>query len=321
MNATPSSVTPQPVDATFLEDVLAGLSAPEKHLHPKYFYDALGSQLFDRICELPEYYLTRTELAIMAQHGKDMGRALGSNVLLVEPGSGSSVKIRLLLDAMEKPAGYVPVEICQEHLEASASALQRDYPGLDIRPVCADFTRPFPVPRVRTIPRCNLVYFPGSTLGNFAPPQAEELLANLHRVAGPGGGLLLGVDLRKDPGVLKPAYDDAQGVTAAFNLNLLTRINRELGADFSTDDFCHQAVWNDTESRVEMHLVSRCRQQVRVAGRVFRLEKDEPIVTEYSYKYSRRGLADFAERTGFTVERCWTDPKEWFSVQLLRVAG
>ncbi len=318
MNATPSSLTPQPVDATFLEDVLQGLSAPVKHLHPKYFYDAAGSRLFDRICELPEYYLTRTELDIMSRHGPEIGAAVGPGALLVEPGSGSSVKIRLLLDALEQPAGYVPVEICQEHMEASAAELQRAYPGLEIRPVCADFTQPFPVPVGRTRPRRRLVYFPGSTLGNFPPLEAGRLLRNLHDVAGPGGALLLGVDLIKDASVLEPAYDDGQGITAAFNLNLLRRINRELGADFALDSFRHRAIWNRHESRVEMHLVSTHRQRVTLAGHSFDFVRDEPIVTEYSYKFSEDGIAELAAGAGFSLARSWTDPKQWFSVSLLR---
>lgn len=301
----------------FLADVLAGLLDSPKWLAPKYFYDETGSRLFDRICELPEYYLTRTELEIMRAHAGSMAQALGPNVLLIEPGSGSSVKVRLLLERLDRPAAYVPVEICREHMLASVAALQADYPALEILPVCADFTRSFPVPAPSVPARRRAAYFPGSTLGNFPPPAAAGLLKVLHHAVGPGGALILGVDLEKPPDILLPAYDDAAGVTAAFNRNLLTRINRELGGDFDPHGFAHRAVWNADEGRIEMHLVSGRRQTAHVGGQAIEFAAGEPIVTEYSYKYTPARLAAMAERAGFRIERSWTDSRQWFGVYCL----
>lgn len=304
----------EPSRDTFLADVLHGLRQSNRQLSPKYFYDEAGSRLFDRICELPEYYVTRTELDIMATHAPAMGKALGPGVLLIEPGSGSSVKIRLLLDNLRDPSGYVPVEISREHMLASAAQLQDDYPDLDVYPVCADFTQSFEVPTPRHPATRRAVYFPGSTIGNFPPSDAVKLLHGISGVAGPDGMMLLGVDLRKDPTILVPAYDDAQGVTAAFNRNMLVRINRELGGDFRPDAFEHRAVWNDAESRIEMHLVSRGAQRVSVAGETFTFGDGEAIVTEYSYKYTPERLKALAGEAGFTVEQSWTDPQQWFGV-------
>ena len=307
----------EPAGEEFLQDVLAGLARRPPLIPPKYFYDARGSELFDRICELPEYYLTRTELEIMTAHAGEMAAAIGPGALVVEPGSGSSLKVRPLLDHLAHPAGYVPVEICGEHLAASAASLRRDYPGVDILPVNADFTRDFPLPRPAGGGRRRVIYFPGSTLGNFPPAEARDLLGTLHRLAGPDGMLLLGVDLRKDPAVLVPAYDDSAGVTAAFNLNLLTRINRELGGDFDTRRFQHRAVWNDAESRIEMHLVSLAEQTVSVAGECFHFRRDDHIITEYSYKYTPAALHNLARGAGFVPTAGWSDRRSWFSVQLL----
>ncbi|MEX0732236.1 MAG: L-histidine N(alpha)-methyltransferase [Aquisalimonadaceae bacterium] len=307
----------QPSRDTFMTDVLQGLRRERRQLSPKYFYDEAGSRLFDRICETPEYYVTRTELLIMAEHASDMGRALGPNVLLVEPGSGSSVKIRLLLDNLHNPAGYVPVEISRDHMLASVEQLQTDYPNLDIYPVCADFTRPFEIPVTRRPIARRAVYFPGSTIGNFPPADAETLLRGIHQTVGPNGAMLLGVDLRKDPGILLPAYDDAEGVTAAFNRNLLVRINRELGGDFDPAQFKHRAVWNNIQSRIEMHLVSCRVQYARVAGEVFRFRAGEAIVTEFSYKYTPERLARLAATAGFEVKHSWTDNRQWFAVYYL----
>ncbi len=302
----------------FLQDCIRGLSASPRYLLPKYFYDARGSRLFERICELPEYYLTRTELDIMQRHAAEMGAAIGPGALVVEPGSGSGVKIRLLLDALPTPAGYVPVEISREPLEASARALARDYPEMDILPVCADFTKPFRVPSPRRGSTRTLVYFPGSTLGNFEPQTAVSLLRLLRNVAGGKGALLLGVDQEKSPEVLIPAYDDAQGVTAEFNRNLLYRMQRELDARVQPARFAHRAIWNADAGRMEMHLVSDCRQLIELAGRHFHFEPGETIVTEYSYKYTPERLEHLATRAGLATEARWTDPRGWFSVQLLR---
>ncbi len=303
---------------SFLADCLLGLSSEPRYLLPKYFYDAEGSRLFDRICELPEYYLTRTELEIMQRHAQDMGTAIGPGARVVEPGSGSGVKIRLLLDALPEPAAYVPVEISPAPLEASASDLRRDYPALDVLPVCADFTGSFSVPEGNRPWQRTLVYFPGSTLGNFAPEQACALLRLFRRIAGDDGILLLGVDLEKGPEVLIPAYNDAQGITARFNRNLLHRMQRELEARLTPDAFQHRAVWNAEEGRIEMHLVSTGKQDIELAGRSFRFAPGEAIVTEYSYKYTQARLDALLSAAGFAPQTRWTDPRGWFSVQLAR---
>ena len=302
----------------FLSDVLEGLARSAKTLPCKYFYDARGSALFDRICTLPEYYPTRTELAILRRHAGAMAAAIGPRCLLVEYGSGSSTKTRLLLDRLADPAAYVPVDISREHLLQSAAALAAHYPRLRVIPVCADFTRPFALPDVPDAARA-VGYFPGSTIGNFAPADARKFLADVAEQCGPGGALLIGVDLTKPRSVLEPAYDDARGVTAEFNRNLLRRANRELGADFDLAAFDHRAFWNASLGRVEMHLVSRRDQVVRIAGQAIPFAKGESIHTENSHKYELAGFAALAAAAGFTVERAWIDDAELFSVQLLRV--
>jgi dimethylhistidine N-methyltransferase len=306
-----------PERAKFLNDVLAGLGAPRKTLPCKYFYDERGSALFERICELEEYYPTRTELGILRRHAAAMAEALGPRCLLVEYGSGSSTKTRLLLERLVDPAAYVPVDISREHLLRSATALSARHPRLPVRPVCADFTQPFALPPVpRALRRA--VFFPGSTIGNFAAAEARKLLAQVAEQCGPGGLLLIGVDLRKSRSILEPAYDDAEGVTAEFNLNLLRRINRELGASFDLAAFAHRALWNAAEGRVEMHLVSRRDQVVRIGGRSIRFSRGESIHTESSHKYEVAGFAALAREAGFEVLRVFTDPARLFSVQLLR---
>jgi len=232
----------------FRADVLRGLARPQKRLPSKYFYDAVGSKLFDRICELDEYYPTRTELGILRTHAPEMAERCGPRCLLIELGAGSLTKVRLLLDRLDRPAGFVPVDVSGEHLESAADELRGEYRRLDVHPVCADFTADFAVP-ARACHR-RVVYFPGSTLGNFEPAEADDLLRNVARLVGPGGGLLLGVDLRKDRRVLEAAYDDSLGVTAAFNRNLLARIDRELDADFDPDSFRHRAFYNAAQSRI-----------------------------------------------------------------------
>ncbi len=304
----------------FLADVLAGLGRERKELPCKYFYDERGSRLFDRICELEEYYPTRTELAIMEQHAGEMAEAIGPGCLLVEYGSGSSLKTRLLIDRLEAPVAYVPVDISREHLLRSAGALAERHPELEVLPVCADFTRPFELPRPATKPARDVAYFPGSTIGNFAEPEARELLGQIAALTGPGGGLLIGADLEKDADTLEAAYDDAEGVTAEFNLNLLARINRELEADFRLERFRHEAVWEPKRGRVEMHLVSLDEQAVSIGDARIRFARGESIHTESSHKYSVEGFAALAGSAGFRVERVWTDPGRLFSVQLLVVA-
>ncbi len=307
-----------PAREEFLRDALGGLQASPKTLPCKYFYDERGSKLFDDICELPEYYPTRTELGIMERHGDDMAAVLGPACLVVEYGSGSSMKTRLLLDRLEEPAGYVPVDISREHLLASAAALAAEYPTLEVLPVCADFTQPFELPAPSRSPKRTAVYFPGSTIGNFTTDQAEGLLRQVRELVGPGGSLLIGVDLVKEASVLERAYDDAAGVTAAFNLNLLERMNRELGADFDVERFRHRAVWCAEPSRIEMHLVSETDQTVQLGARSISFAAGESICTEHSHKYSRESFAAIAGRAGLDVERIWTDDAELFSVQALR---
>jgi len=308
-----------PARSQLLKEALEGLSAPRKTLPCKYFYDERGSALFDRICDLDEYYPTRTELSIMRDHGAEMGAALGQGCRLVEYGSGSSLKTRILLDHLEDPAAYVPVDISREHLKRSAEAISQRHPELEVLPVCADFTQPFDVPVPKEGADHTAAYFPGSTIGNFAPPEARSLLGQIAAQCGAGGGLLIGVDLRKERSVLEAAYNDAEGVTAEFNLNLLRRLNRELDADFRLDAFEHRAHWNEDLGRVEMHLVSQEQQTVQIDGKRIHFAPGETIHTENSHKY---GLDQFAELAGgadFSVARVWTDPAQLFSVQHLRL--
>jgi L-histidine N-alpha-methyltransferase len=304
-------------ETAFLSDVIDGLVRFPKSLPCKYFYDAAGSALFETICALPEYYLTRTELEIMNRHAEEMAETLGPGVLLVEPGSGASLKTRLLLKHLPEPAAYVPVDISPSALVNAARELLGTFTRLEVVPVCADFSEPFELPLPRRRPERTVVYFPGSTVGNFDPPRAVALLRRLGGVCGPGGAVLVGVDLDKPTPVLEAAYNDSQGVTAEFNKNLLRRINAELGADFDLDRFEHVALFNEGHRRIEMHLESNAVQTVGVAGRAFQFRRGERIHTESSYKYSLAGFQDLAKRAGFSVGRVWTDPAGLFSVQYL----
>lgn len=312
---TATAPASEPLTDRFRADVLAGLARPQKRLPAKYFYDTRGSELFDRITELDEYYLTRSELEIMRRSAGEMAARCGPGCSLIELGAGSLVKVRLLLDWLDRPTGYIPVDVSGEHLCASAAELTRDYPTLPVLPVCADFTRDVPLPPDRAARR--VVYFPGSTLGNFDPPEADRLLCRIARLVGSGGGLLLGVDLRKDQAVLEAAYNDRRGVTAAFNRNLLVRINRELGADFAPDTFKHRAFYNRERARIEMHLVSRAHQRVRVGAAAFAFRAGETIHTENSYKYARSELTRQAARCGLRVENVWSDRNDYFAVLYL----
>jgi dimethylhistidine N-methyltransferase len=304
----------------FLRDVVTGLAQPQKVIPCKYFYDKRGSELFDRICELPEYYPTRTEMGIMRASGGEIAEHVGPHRLVVEYGSGSSLKTRLLLDALEEPAGYVPIDISGEHLEESVSALREEYPGLPVHPVCADYTEEIALPEAAD-DQAPLVYFPGSTIGNFAPDDAVAFLKRLAKLAGPAGGALIGVDLKKDRERLERAYDDAQGVTAAFNRNVLLRMQNELDAELDAKAFEHRAVYNEDQGRVEMHLVSTTDQEVRLGGEhAFRLDAGETIRTEYSYKYDLNEFAALAYDARLAVENVWTDPGDLFSVQYLTAA-
>jgi dimethylhistidine N-methyltransferase len=319
-----------PSPADLRAEVLDGLSRPQRALPPKFFYDRKGSRLFDAITELPEYYLTRTEIGILRNHGAEMAERLGPGQTLIELGSGSSLKIRILLQAL-KPARYVPVDISREHLLASAAALAEHFPGLAIRAVCADYSVPFDLPQSTSDQGRHAAFFPGSSIGNFEPDAAVALLDRVAGLLGPGGRLLIGADLIKDPQILHAAYNDAAGVTAAFNLNLLARIDRELDADFDLRTFAHRAFYNPlSESgpdagadlgRIEMHLVSLTDQRVRIGDRTFDFRQDETIHTESSYKYSPDGFRALATRAGFVPEQVWTDPKGLFSVFCLMVAS
>jgi dimethylhistidine N-methyltransferase len=309
-----------PPHADFRADVIRGLSAQPRTLSPMYFYDQAGSKLFDRICELQSYYPTRTEVSILRESMPGVARALGPQVLLVEFGSGSSQKIRLLLDHLTDAAAYVPIDISRDHLMEAAGAIARDYPGLEVLPICADFTEPVPLPQPGLQARRSVVFFPGSTIGNFEPEQARHLLESVRQDCGPGGGLLIGVDLRKDVNLLRAAYDDDEGVTAAFNLNLLRRINRELGADFVLDQFAHEVRWVEDVGRVEMHLRSRRDQTVTLGEQRWDFAEDETIHTESSHKWSIEGFTDLAASAGLSPEHVWTDPEQLFSVHLYRVA-
>ncbi len=298
----------------FLNDVQTGLRAAEKYLPCKYFYDKRGSELFDRICLLEEYYPTRVELAIMERGAAEMGEQIGPGVRLVEYGSGSSVKTRYLLDALPGAVAYVPVDISGQHLEQTAAELAADYPRIEVLPVCADFTQEFSLPQPIRAASHTAVYFPGSTIGNFLPARATELLRNITKLCEKGGGLLIGIDLKKDAAKIEAAYNDPQGVTAAFNLNLLRRINRELGGDFDLVQFRHRATYNARLGRVEIDLVSRRAQTVKIAGESYKLGVDEAIRTEYSHKYTVEEFAALAAPAGLMLHHQWTDEGHNFAV-------
>ncbi len=309
-----STVDPRVERRLFRKDILRGLQSDPKYLPCKYFYDEQGSKLFDQICQLEEYYPTRSELAIMEKYALEMGQQIGPGVMLVEYGSGSSVKTRTLLENLPDPIAYVPVDISREHLRETARLLVRHYPHIEILPLCADFTSDFDLPIATKEPTHAAVYFPGSTIGNFMPDQATEILDRISRCCGTGGGLLIGIDLKKDVSVMEAAYNDAAGVTAQFNLNLLHRINRELKGRIAVDQFAHQAIYNDKFGRIEMHLVSLCDQVMEIGDWKFELTKGEPICTEYSYKYTVEEFAAIAAKSGLALHRHWTDEKGYFAV-------
>lgn len=305
----------------FEEAVLDGLKGSPKTLPCKFFYDRDGSELFDRITDLPEYYPTRTEIGLLRRHAFEIAELMGPGCHVVEFGSGSSAKVPILLNALDQPAAYTGVDISRDFLISSCQSLARDFPEIDVMAVCADYTQPFPVPDPPKDPNARRVgFFPGSTIGNFAPAEASGFLATAAGILGAGGGLLIGVDLRKSTDILIPAYDDAAGVTAAFNMNLLSRINGELGADFDLGAFRHEARYNDVHGRIEMHLVSTENQSVTINGNRFQFADAETIHTENSYKFTLEGVAAIATDAGFDVERQWTDDADLFSIHFLRVS-
>lgn len=304
--------TVQAEASEFEAAMLAALATRPRTISPKFFYDEAGSKLFDRICDLPEYYPTRTEFALLTQHAAEMADLMGPGVDLVEFGAGSVTKVRLLLDVLERPKRLVPVDISSEHLHASAAALRADYPGLDVQPLAADFTQPLALPASER----RIGFFPGSSIGNFAPDEAVQFLRMASRSLR-GGGLLIGVDLVKDPAVLHRAYNDAAGVTAAFNRNLLVRANRELGTDFDVAQFAHYAFYEPRLRRIEMHLVSQRRQIVSLRGRAFELAEGDSLHTENSCKFTVEEFQSLARRAGYQPQKVWCDAERHFSLHWL----
>ena len=307
----------RPPVSDLLELVQRGLGAKPKRLPSWLFYDERGSALFDRICEQPEYYLTRCEIALMDEHAASIADALGSDVRLVEYGSGSARKTRMLLKQLHEPVAYVPVEISPEPLRQSVERLAGEFPQLPLQPLCADFSKPLRLPIPPRAPRRTVVYFPGSTVGNFESRQAAVLLRKMRNEMGDGGGILIGVDLKKDPAVIEAAYNDRAGVTAEFTLNMLTRLNREIGSDFDLSAFSHRARYNPMAGRIETHIVSHRDQQVKVGRTNVAFHTEEAIQVEYSCKYSLEDFVALAAKAGLAVLRVWTDPDRMFSVQYL----
>ncbi|WP_420464793.1 L-histidine N(alpha)-methyltransferase [Panacagrimonas sp.] len=299
-------------------DVRKGLRATPKRLPSKYFYDARGSALFEQICEQPEYYLTRVELDILQQQAASMAQVIGPGALVVEYGSGSGIKTQLLLAALEAPVAYVPIEISSSALDTSLDELAARFPDIQMLPLCADFNTTVSLPRPRREPRSVLIFFPGSTLGNFESAEALRLLKVMHAEMGPQGAALVGIDLKKDPKVLEAAYNDAAGVTAEFTLNLLHRLNRELDMDFDVEQFQHRARYNVLAGRIETHIVSRADQQVHLDGATIEFAACEKMLVEYSCKYALPEFARMAAQAGLAVHQTWTDDEQRFAIQLLR---
>lgn len=311
-----STMMPQPgqADPALLE-ILAGLGQSQKALSPKWFYDELGSQLFERICEQPEYYIPATERSMLEEHAAALGAFCGPRCVVIEPGAGSAEKSAILLGALDQPAAYVPIEISPSALQACKQRIAARFPALEILPMVGDFTAEVSLPRIENLQwRRRVLFLPGSTIGNFEPDAVRRLLAMWKRMAGVRGGLIVGVDLRKPREILEAAYDDAAGVTAQFNLNLLRRLNREFGADFELDAFRHRAIFNEALGRIEMHLVSLRPQRVHIGGASFAFAKGETIHTENSYKYRPGDFAELALSAGWGRNELWIDPQARFSI-------
>ena len=298
-----------------LAEILAGLNRPQKMISPKYLYDERGSQLFDAITHLPEYYPTETEFGIMRDNVDEIADLVGPQASLIEYGSGSSRKTRVLLEHLHDLAAYVPVDISEDHLLAAAGKVRSEFPDIEVLPVVADFTKPFALPMPTTMPERNIVYFPGSTIGNFTRDAAQELLDVMHQEAGERGAMLIGVDLQKDPAIIERAYNDSAGVTAEFNLNVLTHLNREYGFDFDPGAYSHSATYDRDEGRMVIELISLKDQVVVNGDASIEVADGETILTEYSHKYTLEGFAKMARKAGFEVEKVWTDPSRLFSVQ------
>jgi dimethylhistidine N-methyltransferase len=305
----------------FRDEVLSGLSKSPRRLPYKFFYDEQGAQLFQQICDLPEYYITRTEIEILRFYGSEMANALGPEIELIGLGTGAGTKTRILLEELREPRVYVPIDISKEQLDRSAARFRKMFPNLQILPVAADYLEPFELPLPRHLSSRSVVYFPGSTIGNFEPDAAGEFLTRLVELAGEGGGLLIGVDLQKDRHVIEAAYNDSAGVTAKFNKNLLARINRELGADFNLAHWQHYAVYDPAEGRIEIYLLSETDQTVKIGDRAFQFRAGEKILTEYSYKHTIGGFITLARQAGFHFEQVWTDDARWFGVFYFTVAN
>ena len=301
-------------------EIIEGLAREQKEISPKYFYDEKGAQLFEEICEQPEYYPTRTEIGIMQSSMEEISDLIGPRASIIEFGSGAGVKTRQLLEGAKDLAAYVPVDISREQLISSSDELANDFPDVEVLPICADFMEPFELPSPQITPDRNIVYFPGSTIGNFSTSQAKQLLRVMRAQAKDDGALLIGVDLVKPRSILEPAYNDAAGVTAEFNLNLLTHLNHAYDADFELQAFEHTAVYDEEHNRIEMRLISLCNQGVQIAGSKFELSEGEYIVTEHSHKYSIDSFESLARQAGFVPQEVWTDTDSLFSVHYLNAA-
>jgi dimethylhistidine N-methyltransferase len=304
-------------DRALIDDVIAGLRKSPKEISPMWLYDERGSQLFDMICELPEYYPTRTEFAIMVNYGDEIAQAIGPDVAIIEFGSGTSLKTRLLLDHLEAPKAYVPVDIARIHLLEAAGAIAREYPSLSVIPLCADFSKPLALPRGVQDSARRVVYFPGSTLGNFERTAARALLKSVCELIGKQGALLIGIDLKKEVSVLERAYNDAAGITAKFNVNALRHLNRTLDADVPLPAFEHQAVWVEELSRIEMRLVARREMRIHIDGESIAIKRGEYVRTECCHKYTLESFSELAASAGLQVRQIWCDSNMQFSVQLL----
>jgi len=306
-----------PASEEFREQFIAGLGQKPRTLPSKFFYDEQGAALFLKICELPEYYITRTEMQILRDSGPEIADALGRRIELIGLGTGAGTKTRILLENLDSPIAYIPVDISKEQLTQSTAAFSQTFPTLEILPVCTDYLQPFELPTPIRVPSRKVVYFPGSTIGNLEPAAALNFLKKIKAMARPaGGGLLIGVDLKKSKIILERAYNDSSGVTAAFNLNLLARANRELDADFDLEQWRHRAIYNEKAGRIEMHLISRTNQSVGVGGHTFTFVRGEHIISEFSYKYSPEEMIALADRAGLQFEKVWTDWKRLFGVFL-----
>ncbi|MBU2493537.1 MAG: L-histidine N(alpha)-methyltransferase [Bacteroidetes bacterium] len=306
------------IQLELLDEIINGLSQKQKMLPSKLFYDEKGSKLFDLICELDEYYPTRTESMIMKNNIDDIVSVFKENTIFIEFGSGSSMKTRLLLDNLNNLSAYIPIDISEDHLFKTTERLIEEYPGLEIIPISADYTKPYILPEIHKKVKHKITYFPGSTIGNFKNDEAKAFLKLIAETCGREGGLLIGIDLHKDKDIIEAAYNDKENVTAEFNLNLLERLNREYGADFEISKFSHLAFYNEDEKRIEMHLISEVEQTVTINERKFYFKKSETILTEYSHKYTFSGFAELAEDY-FEISKIWIDKNKYFSVLYLSV--